>query len=71
MHTACAPQVGRSECEVDQFYNDIVSGICKALVKWFLVWGTSTNMLGDGLMALRVCMMGMELAKEIFREEDY
>ena len=30
-----------------------VSGICKTLVKWFLVWGTSTNMLGDGLMCLR------------------
>ena len=42
-----------------------VSGICKALVKWFLVWGTSTDMLEDGLMVLRVCMVDMELAKEI------
>ena len=48
-----------------------VSEICKALVKWFLVWGTLVDMLGDGLMALRVCMVGMELAKEMLREEDY
>ena len=27
-----------------------VSRICKTLVKWFLIWGTSTDMLGDGLM---------------------
>ena len=45
-----------------------VGGICKALVKWFLVWETLTDMLGDGLMVLRV---GMELAKEMLREEDY
>ena len=29
------------------------------------------NMLGDGLMVLRVCMVGMELAKEMLREEEY
>ena len=45
-----------------------VSDICKALVK---VWGTSTEMLGDRLMVLRVCMVGMELAKEMLREEHY
>ena len=28
-------------------------------------------MLGDGLMVLRVCMVGMALAKEMLREEDY
>ena len=65
---AYAPQVGRSECEKDQFYDDMVSGICKALVKWFLVWGTSTDMLGDGLMVLR---MYTKLAKEMLRKEDY
>ena len=27
--------------------------------------------LGDGLMVLRVCMVGMELEKEMLREEDY
>ena len=48
-----------------------VSGSCKTLVKWFLVWGTSTDMLGDELMVLRVCMVGMELAKEILRKEIY
>ena len=48
-----------------------VSEICKALVKWFLVWGILVDMLRDGLMALRVCMVGMELAKEMLREEDY
>ena len=48
-----------------------VTGICKTLVKWFLVWGTSMDMLGDGLMVLRACMVGMELAKEMMREEDY
>ena len=48
-----------------------MSEICKTLVKWFLARETSTNMLGDGLMALRVCMVGMELAKEMLREEDY
>ena len=48
-----------------------VSGIRKTLVKWFLVWGTSTDMLGDGLMVLRMCIVGMELAKEMLREEDY
>ena len=46
-----------------------VSGICKTLVKCFLVWRTSTDMLGDGLMVLRVCMVGMELAKGMLREE--
>ena len=48
-----------------------VSGICKTLVKWFLVWGTSTDMLGEGLMVLRVWMVSMELANEMLREEDY
>ena len=48
-----------------------VSGICKALVKWFLVWGTAMDMLGDGLMVLRVCMVSMELAKEMLSEEDF
>ena len=33
--------------------------------------GTLTDVLGDGLMVLRVCMMGMEFAKEVLREEDY
>ena len=28
-------------------------------------------MLGDGLMVLKVCMVGIELAKEMLREEDY
>ena len=28
-------------------------------------------MLGDGLMVLRVCMVGKELAKEMLRKEDY
>ena len=69
---AYAPQVGRSECEKDQFYNDMASnGICKTLVRWFLVRGTSTDRLGDGLMVLRVCMVGMESAKDMLREEDY
>ena len=31
--------------------------------------GTSTDMLGDGLMALKVCMVGMDLAKEMLMEE--
>ena len=47
-----------------------VSGICKTLVKWFLVYGTSTDMFEEELMILRVCMVGMELAKEMLREED-
>ena len=47
-----------------------VSKICKTLVKYFLIWGTSTNLLGDGLMVLRMCMMGKELAKKMLREED-
>ena len=62
---AYAPQVGRSECEKDQFYNDIASKWnLQNLIQWFLVWGTSTDMLGDGLMVLRVCMVGMEFAKK-------
>ena len=48
-----------------------VSGISKTLVKWFSVWETSADMLGDELMVLRVCMVGMELAKEMLREKDY
>ena len=48
-----------------------VNGICKDLVKWFLNWVTSTDMLRDGLMVLRVCMMGIELVKEMLREKDY
>ena len=48
-----------------------VSGICKTLMKCFMVWGTSTIMFGDGLMVLRVCMVGIDLAKEMLREEDY
>ena len=42
-----------------------LSGICKSLVKWLLVWGTLPDMLGDRLMVLRECMMGMELAKKV------
>ena len=69
---ACAPQIKRSECEKDQFYNDIAS-------KWdlpnlevvFLVWETSTDMLGDELMVLRVCLVGAKLANEVLREENY
>ena len=60
---------GKSESEKDQFYNDMVSGICEALMKRFLVWGTSTDMFGDGLMVLRMCMVGITLAKERLREE--
>ena len=48
-----------------------VSRIYKTLAKWFLVWETSTNMLGDGLMVLRVCIVGMKLEKAMLREEDY
>ena len=68
---AYAPQVGRSESEKDQFCNDMASWIRKTLVKWLLVWMTSVDMLAGGLMVLRVCMMSMESAKEILREEDY
>ena len=28
-------------------------------------------MFGDGLMVLRVCMVGKKLAKEMLKEEDY
>ena len=57
---ACAPQVARSECEKDQFYDDMAS-------EWdlqnpgemILGLGTSTDILGDGLMALKVCVAGM------------
>ena len=42
-----------------------VSGICKSLVKWLLVWGTLPDMLGDRWMVLRECMKGMELAKKV------
>ena len=34
------------------------------LVKLFLVWWILTDMLGDGLMVLRVCMEEMEVMKE-------
>ena len=27
-----------------------VSGICNTLVKWYLIWATLTDMLGNGLM---------------------
>ena len=67
-----APQVGKSECEKDQFYNDIASEWdLQTLVKWFSVWGASTDMLGDGLMVLRVCMVGIELTKEMLRVEGF
>ena len=67
-----APQVGRSECEKDQFYIGMASKWdWKTLVKWFLVCGTSVDMLGDGLMVLRVCVVGMELAKEMLKKVDY
>ena len=46
-----------------------MSKIFKTLVEWLLVWGTSTEMLGDGLMVLGVDMMGMELAKKMLKEE--
>ena len=72
---AYAPQVGRSDHQSARKINSImtwqVSEICKTLVKWFLVWGTPTNMLADELMVLRVCMVGMESAKEMLKEEDY
>ena len=68
---AYASQVGRAECEKDRFYNDMASGVTKALVKWFVILGISTDMLGDELMVLRVCMVGTESAKEMLREEDY
>ena len=48
-----------------------VSGIRKTLGMWFLVRGTLLDMLGDELMVLRVCMVGMELAKETLREENH
>ena len=67
---AYAPQVGRSECKKDQFYNDMASK-WDLQNPWFSVWGTSTDMLGDGLMVLRVCMVGIELAKEMLRKENY
>ena len=35
-----------------------VSEICKTLVKRILIWETLTDMLRDGLMVLRVCMVG-------------
>ena len=47
-----------------------VSGIYKTLMKWFLVWGTSTDMLGNGLMVLTVCMVGIKLVKKMLRKED-
>ena len=40
-------------------------------MKWFLAFGISTEMLGDELMVLRVCMVGVELAKEMLNEEEY
>ena len=45
-----------------------LNGNCKSIVKWFLVWVTGLDMLGDGLISLRVYMVDME-AKEMLREE--
>ena len=69
---AYAPQDRRLECEKDQFSRIMiwqVSGICKTLVKW-MVWRLQRTW-ADGLMVLRVCMVHIELAKEMLREEDY
>ena len=45
------------------------SVIYKTLVKWFLVRVTLADRLRDGLVVLRVYTVGMDLAKEMFREE--
>ena len=37
----------------------------------FLSGRTLTDILRDRLMVLRMCMVGMKLAKEMLREEDY
>ena len=69
---AYAPQVGRSEYEKNQFCNDMANEWdLQNLVKWFLVWRTLTDMLEDGLIVLRVCMMGIELEKEMLRKKDH
>ena len=66
---AYTPQVGRSECEKDQFYNNMAS-------EWDLqnpgevVLGLG-DFRGDGFMVLRVCMVDIELEKEMLREKDY
>ena len=33
--------------------------------------GDLADMLGDGLIVLGVCMVGMELEKEMLKKEDY
>ena len=70
MRVICAyePQTGRPDCEEDLFCSKYcISRIYKTLAKWFLVWVTLTNMLGNGLIVLRVCGVDMDLAKELFR----
>ena len=47
-----------------------VSGIHKTQVKQLLVWVILMDVLGDGLMVLRMSMLEMELAKEMLRGED-
>ena len=69
---AYAPQVGRSESKKDQFDNNMASeGDLQSPDEVVLGMGASTDMLGNGLMILRVCIVGMELAKEMLRKEDY
>ena len=63
------PQVGRLECEKDQFYNDMASEWDLQNPGEVVGKGTSTDMLADGLMVLKVCMEHMEFAKEMLRED--
>ena len=69
---AYAPQIRRSECKKDHFYNDMASEWdLQSLGEVVLRMGTLTDMLGYGLMVLRVCKVGIQLAKEMLKEEDY
>ena len=69
---AYGPQVGKSDCEKDQIYNDMAN-------EWdlqnpsevVLGMGDFSGHVEDGLMVLRVCMMGMQLAKEVLREDTF
>ena len=67
-----APQVGRSDSEKEQIYYEMASKRnLQNPGEIILRVDFSTDMLEDGLMVIRVCMVGMELAKEMLKEEDY
>ena len=63
------PQSGRTSAEKERFYDDLRNEWdLRSMASYYWVWAILMDMLVNGLRVMRVCMVEMELGREMWKK---